>query len=247
MGTVDSGTNRQGDRRGSTHRGRGRDRDRMVVARHRSGRRRSHRHRASRGVRQRLGNVTIRAADVERTSIHLRFDYQWSKPEAEDGYRMEGDTLVLDGCGWNCDVDYEVVVPRGTAVTGDADAGNIELDGVASADVRADAGNVEVRDVDGSVKVEADAGNVTGDGLRSPVEADADAGNIELELDDPANVTAKADSGTIELTVPDVGYRVDVSVDSGGQDVRVREDPDSAYVLDLHADSGDVSVRAGAR
>lgn len=193
------------------------------------------------------GNVTIRAAEVERTSIRMQFDYQWGKPEAEDGYQMEGDKLVLVGCGWNCDVDYEVVVPRGTAVTGDADAGNIELYGVASADVRADAGNITVRDVDGSVKAEADAGNVAGDGLRGPIEADADAGNIELTLDSPANVTAKADSGTIELTVPDVGYRLDVSVDSGGQDVGVREDPDSEYVLDLDADSGDVSVRAGER
>lgn len=175
------------------------------------------------------GNVTIRAADVEQTSIRLDFDYQWSEPEAEDGYQMEGDKLVLDGCGWNCDVNYDVVVPRGTAVTGDADAGNIVVEGVASADVR------------------ADAGNITGDGLRGPVEADADAGNIEVQLDDPANVTAKADSGTIELTVPDVGYRLNVSVDSGGQDVGVREDPNSDYVLDLDADSGDVSVRAGER
>lgn len=91
------------------------------------------------------GNMSIRAADVERTEIHQRFEYTWSKPEADDGYQMDGDTLVLDGCGWNCEVDYEVVVPRGTAVTGDADAGNIELDGVASADVRADSGDVVVR------------------------------------------------------------------------------------------------------
>lgn len=79
------------------------------------------------------GNISIRAADVERTEIHQRFEYSWSKPEADDGYEMDGDTLVLDGCGWNCEVDYEVVVPRGTRVTGDADAGNIELDGVVRA------------------------------------------------------------------------------------------------------------------
>lgn len=86
------------------------------------------------------GNISIRAADVERTEIHQRFEYSWSKPEADDGYEMDGDTLVLDGCGWNCEVDYEVVVPRGTRVTGDADAGNIELDGVASGDVVVRAG-----------------------------------------------------------------------------------------------------------
>lgn len=189
------------------------------------------------------GSVSVRADDVETTTVHQRFRYHWNEPDT--AFAVEDGTLELAGCGWQCDVDYEVVVPLGTTVRGSADSGSIELDGVSGVDVSADSGNVTLSGVTGPIKADADSGNVSGEDVSGPIEVQADSGNVELTLAEPGDVTAQADSGSIELTLPDVAYRVSSRVDSGSEEIDVRTDPDSPYLLDLDADSGNIEVRIG--
>lgn len=187
------------------------------------------------------GDVTVRAEDVDTTTVRQRFDYTWNTPD--DAFEVDDGTLTLSDCGWNCTVAYEVVVPLGTTVHGEVDSANLTLHGVSDVDVRADSGDIILRDIDGTVRAEADSGDVHGEGLRGEVEASADSGNVQLQLDVPADVTAEADSGDIELTVPAADYRVDGETDSGSRDIDVRQDPDAPYTLRLDSDSGDVVAR----
>ncbi len=189
------------------------------------------------------GDVSIRAEDVETTTVNQELRYHWDEPDT--AFEVKDGTLELDGCGWRCDVSYEVVVPLGTTVSGSVDSGSIVLDGVADVDVDADSGSITLSDIDGSVVADADSGSITGNGLSGPIEVDADSGKIELALNKPSDVTAQADSGSIELTVPDVAYNVSSQVDSGGEEIDVRTDPDSPHLLDLDADSGSITVRTG--
>ncbi|MPY79195.1 MAG: DUF4097 family beta strand repeat protein [Actinophytocola sp.] len=189
------------------------------------------------------GNVSVRADDVETTTVHQRFRYHWNEPDT--AFTVEDGTLELNGCGWQCDIDYEVVVPLGATVSGTANSGNIELDGVSGVDVSADSGHVTLSGVDGPIKADADSGNISGEDVSGPIEVQADSGNIELTLAEPGDITARADSGTIELVLPDVAYQVSSQVDSGSEEIDVRTDPDSPYVLDLDADSGSIEVRTG--
>lgn len=187
------------------------------------------------------GDVSVRADDVSTTTVRQRFRYSFGTPD--DGFSLEDGTLRLADCGWQCSVDYDVVVPRGTTVHGKLDSGDLTLDGVAGVQVHADSGTITMRNVDGTVKVEADSGDVRGHGLRGPVEAHADSGDVVLHLAAPDSVTADADSGDVELTVPSASYRVTGSTDSGERTITVPTDPGSPFVLDLSSDSGDVTVR----
>lgn len=189
------------------------------------------------------GKVSVRAEDVETTTVHQRFQYHGSEPDT--AFTVEDGTLELTGCGWQCDVDYEVVVPLGTAVSGEVDSGSIELDGVAEVNVSTDSGKITLSDIEGPVTADADSGSISGDGLTGPIEVNADSGKIDLTLAEPGDITAQADSGSIELTLPDVAYLVSSQVDSGKEEIDVRTDPDSPYALDLDADSGNIEVRIG--
>ena len=205
-------------------------------------------------------SVSIRAGDVTTTTVHQRVSYRWNEPG--ETVRVDGDQLVLAGCGWNCDVKYEVVVPKGTTVTGKVDSGDVELDGVASADVSADSGDVKIRNVAGAVTAkadsgdvelngigqdvmaQADSGNITGDGLRGKVGAQVSSGSVKLRLDVAQDVVARADSGNVELTVPQDRYRVEGATDSGSRDIGVTTDSAATKLLRVDSDSGDVTVRA---
>lgn len=169
------------------------------------------------------GSVTVRAAEVATTTVRQTFRYSWG--DHGDGTSLEGGTLRLDDCGWQCSVDYEVVVPLGTTVRGKVNSGNLDLDGVAEVAVEVDSGNVTVRNVEG------------------PVKANADSGDVVLRLAVPGSVTASADSGNVELIVPPASYRVTGDTDSGDRTITVPQDPTSEFVLDLESDSGDVTVR----
>jgi DUF4097 and DUF4098 domain-containing protein YvlB len=168
------------------------------------------------------GDVRITASDVTTTSVHERFHYSGSRPD--HAYQLEGAQLVLAGCGHDCTVDYEVVVPRGTTVNGSAKSGDVVLDGVVGTDVTSNSGEVRVTDAAGPVKVHANSGD------------------IEIGLASPQDVHADANSGSVTVTVPADRYRVDVRTRSGDQDVAIPTDPAGAHVLDLQANSGDVRV-----
>lgn len=189
------------------------------------------------------GKVSVHAEDVETTTVHQRFHYHGSEPDT--AFTVEDGTLELTGCGWRCDVDYEVVVPLGTAVSGEVDSGSIELDGVAEVNVSTDSGKITLSDIEGPVTADADSGSISGDGLTGPIEVDADSGKIDLMMAEPGDITARADSGSIELTLPDVAYQVSSQVDSGKEEIEVRTDPGSPHVLNLDADSGSIEVRVG--
>ena len=98
------------------------------------------------------GDVTVRSKDgATETEIRRRVEYpkDTDKPGGVS-HRMEGSTLVLDGCGSRCSVDYEVTVPsKDVRITGRNSSGDVLLEGVASVEVEIGSGDATVRDVAG--------------------------------------------------------------------------------------------------
>ncbi|PXY38395.1 DUF4097 family beta strand repeat-containing protein [Prauserella flavalba] len=171
------------------------------------------------------GDVLVRAEEgAETTTVRQRFSYRWGEPE--EAYEVRDGTLVLAGCGSWCSVDYEVIVPEGTTVSGSVDSGDVTLEDVSD------------------VRVQADSGDFTGTRLRGAVDVSVDSGDLTLTLDEPRDVKLAADSGDVEVTVPDGAYRVIGTTDSGDREIGVTQDPDASAVLDLSTDSGDVTVHA---
>ncbi|WP_232376437.1 DUF4097 family beta strand repeat-containing protein [Amycolatopsis aidingensis] len=207
------------------------------------------------------GDIAITVADVAETTVRQTFSYRFGKPE--DTFSITEGELYLGDCGWWCSVEYEVVLPRAAAVTGDLSSGALTLEGVASADVHGSSGDVRVRDVDGPVRVDVSSGdveltdigkeitvdtssgNIIGRDLRGAVTAEASSGDITLALTAAGDVRADASSGNIELTVPAGEYRVEGESNAGDRRIEVGRDSAAAHLLRLDTSSGDVTVKAG--
>lgn len=206
------------------------------------------------------GDVTIRAG--QQPGVHRLVHYDKDKPGVT--HRVEGNVLVLDGCHkTNCSVDYVVVVPPGTAITGVTESGRTELDDVASVNLRASSGDVivnkasgavnvdassglvQLTDVGGATAVQASSGDVRVEGARADVSVDAKSGTVQVRLAVAHNVKIRASSGDVRVSVPQDRYRVTTDADSGDVHNSVADDPQAANLLDLHTSSGDVSLTYG--
>jgi hypothetical protein len=206
------------------------------------------------------GDLTVKTGDTKQVEIRRMVRYRSNEPDTL--YKIEGTTLVLaTDCGNWCSVTFEVTAPKGVAVRGGGDSGNVNLSGVSTVDMTIDSGNITVTDATGKVTAQTDSGNVivrgatggvdlkTGSGnidadrLGGPQNtARADSGNIGLELITPGAVTAQADSGNIRVRVPSDSYQVDARTDSGRTNIEVPDLADGKHLLDLSTDSGNITV-----
>ncbi|WP_197043194.1 DUF4097 family beta strand repeat-containing protein [Saccharothrix sp. NRRL B-16314] len=193
---------------------------------------------------------------------HVRYPKDREKPEGVS-HRTEGSTLVLDGCGHNCSVDYEVTVPsKDVRITGTNDSGDVRLEGVAEVEVEIGSGNATVRDVAGVVRVDIGSGDldvagVGGDSqtlihsgnarladMRGAVTVDSSSGDVEVHTAAAVSVRAESGSGNLTVKVPKGAYKVNVVADSGDQEVEITDDPSASVELVLRSGSGDVTLRA---
>jgi hypothetical protein len=170
------------------------------------------------------GDVQIRTGDVQTTTIRQHFRYRGGQPG--DAFRVSGGQLVLSGCGNDCTVDFEVVVPRGSAVSGHSTSGDVTIEGAAATDVTARSGDVRIVDGAGPVKVQSNSGSVS------------------VRLAGPQNVQVDGHSGDVSAVVPPGHYRIVAETDSGDRKVDLAADPDGPYQLDLRTHSGDVTIDA---
>src|SRR5687767_12047743 len=58
------------------------------------------------------GDVTIRYQEgLSEAKVHRRVEHERDNKPSGVAHRVEGNTLVLDGCGNDCEINYEVLVP----------------------------------------------------------------------------------------------------------------------------------------
>ncbi|AXB46407.1 DUF4097 family beta strand repeat-containing protein [Amycolatopsis albispora] len=169
------------------------------------------------------GEVKIRVEPGAPVSLRRDVHYRGTRPG--HSHRVEGDTLVLDRCGDECSVNYDVVIPAALPVTGKAAAGNVTVTGAGATDVEASAGNVVLQQLAGAAKVHASAGNV------------------EVGLVTPADTTVKASAGKVTVTVPQGTYRVRTDANAGNSNVSVPNTPGAPHAVEVDASAGDVTVR----
>lgn len=208
--------------------------------------------------------VRSRAGGGGDTEIrrHVRYPKDRDRPEGVS-HRTEGSTLVLDGCGSNCSVDYEVTVPsKDVRITGTNDSGDVRLEGVAAVEVEIGSGNATVRDVAGVVRVDIGSGDldvadVDGDSqtlihsgnarladMRGAVTVDSGSGDVDVHTAAAVSVRAESGSGNLTVKVPKGAYKVNVDADSGDKEVQITDDPSASVELVLRSGSGDVTLRA---
>ena len=152
-------------------------------------------------VRTGSGDVSIRHVQgLSETKIHRRVGHEKNNRPTGIAHRVEGNTLVLDDCGDDCDINYDVQVPSADiTVQGDVGSGDATIEGLASVDYKASSGkfrawniagnvqitagsgDIEVRDVTGDVKAIASSGRFTASRVKGGVTADLGSGDIRLD------------------------------------------------------------------
>ncbi|MBP2339780.1 DUF4097 family beta strand repeat-containing protein [Saccharothrix coeruleofusca] len=217
-------------------------------------------------VQNGAGDVNVRHAEgVSAIEVHRLLQYPKGGDKPGATHRVEGDTLVLDGCGSNCSADYEVVLPdREARVVGDNGSGDVRVEGVAAVELTTGSGNTTLRTVTGAVRLENASGDVEvsdvgGDftgrmgsgrtrlsGMRGAVVLENDSGDTEVAMAEARPVRAEGGSGNLTVRVPQGTYRVEADAGSGDEHIGVTSDPNATVELVLRTRSGDLTVQSAA-
>ncbi|MFF7339057.1 DUF4097 family beta strand repeat-containing protein [Streptomyces sp. NPDC008163] len=197
--------------------------------------------------------VEVVPADVDEVQVTRRVD-GWvvlgSGPDPV--WKLEGDTLTLHvkckALISNCGSRHTVKVPRGLALTVDADNGKVTASKFTTPlKLHADNGGVVARDVSGPLDLKSDNGSVRAERVSSrSVVARSDNGSVQLGLTRvPDLVDADSDNGRIAIDLPagTTSYAVSASADNGHVDVKVPRSDSSRHVVKAHSDNGGVAVR----
>jgi putative adhesin len=163
---------------------------------------------------------------------------------------------------FNCDLSFELRVPRGAHVTADTSSGDVKIEMV-SGPVRVEAasGSVSLRDDTGEAHLHAASGDISIEGSGALVDAVTSSGDIEAtkltgsvnfvassgelkadfsRIDGAKSVRMESSSGDVSLIVPrGAGFKVEANTTSGSIDSNLR--------LPIHErDSGaDVAAQVG--
>ena len=194
------------------------------------------------------GGVFVRGVEgatgitLERT-IRYRGDRTF-----QDTHSVEGDTLVLGGCGRNCSVKYTLEVPAGLDVSGHTENGEIDLTLVHDVDVETSNGRITLDGVTGTIRVSTSNGRIEGSGLEGDggIDASTSNGAIDLQLEVAQDVEARTSNGSIDLSVPDGSYRVNAETSNGRTDIAVPNDSSGEFTLDLSTSNGSITVESSS-
>ncbi|NKE55610.1 DUF4097 domain-containing protein [Lentzea sp. PSKA42] len=203
------------------------------------------------------GNVSIRFQQgLTETKIHRRVEHEKNNKPTGLSHRVEGTSLVLDTCGNDCTVNYEILVPSADiTLLGDVGSGDLTAEGLASVEYKTGSGRIVVRDIPGDVKATAGSGDFEATRVGGAVTADLHSGRISLDavkgkmlvstssgdIDGIAldnEVIADASSGRVELTFSSARS---VRVDTGSGDVTVRV-PGGPYKVNGSSGNGDRTI-----
>ncbi|WP_143466549.1 DUF4097 family beta strand repeat-containing protein [Lentzea kentuckyensis] len=184
------------------------------------------------------GDVSIRYQQgLTETRIHRKVEHGRDNKPTGVSHRVEGTTLVLDTCGNDCEINYQIVVPNADiAVVGEVGSGDVNFDGVASVDFLTGSGRVNVRDISGDVKVKTGSGDFTATRVGGTVTGDLGSGRIELDAI-KGKTLAHTSSGDIEGTA--LENQVVADTGSGRIDLRLS----AAKSVQVDTGSGDITLR----
>jgi hypothetical protein len=203
------------------------------------------------------------ASDVRLTSapagsplqVRARVTEGLRTPERDVRRRGDGTLALSSSCpilfSGNCDVDYEIAVPAGTAVRVDGNGGDVVAEDLVSTlavDLDSSGGDISAIDVTApELRLSSSGGDVDASGVRAgAVDAGSSGGDVSLSLRTPPDrLDATSSGGDVELVLPDEAYRIDATSSGGDVDDQdVRNDPSSPRIIRARSSGGDVRIEA---
>lgn len=121
-------------------------------------------------------------------------------------------TLILDGCGWFCQVQYEVTVPVGTDLSGRMAIGDVTAANVGAVHLVIATGDVQLSGPTGEVVVQTGTGQVQVTSPKSSTSVTTGTGRITITN---ASGPVTATTGTGQITITDAGGPVTATTGTG--------------------------------
>jgi hypothetical protein len=176
------------------------------------------------------GDVTVRAGGP-RGTVEVTRTTRSSNALADLGpTSWQGSTLTLN-CATGCDIDYEIRVPAGVAVTAQTGSGDVELEG-----------NL------GQVSLQTGSGDVDADiATTSSLTTSTGSGDMALRFGSaPSLISADSGSGDVDIQVPNgQRYDVDSQTGSGDTDIVVQRQDAADHRIHVKTGSGDITISGG--
>jgi hypothetical protein len=160
---------------------------------------------------------------------------------------VSGDTLrVAFDCWQDSGGRIKIFAPSSVVVASLAsDAGNVDVkDLEGQLAITADAGELRLANLRGQLTLRTDAGNISGTAMSDVCTAYADAGNITLKLlAPPLSLDVGTDAGDIWIDVPAGAYDIATELDAGSRSIAsLTVDPTSPSKIKAKTDAGDVHI-----
>lgn len=156
--------------------------------------------------------------------------YSTTPPTAS--HTVNGSALTLGYTCKNeilCSVNYDITVPRGTAVHANGGQGTVTLNSLS-----------------GPVTARTGTGLINASSLTSPtavLKSSVSGGVIATFRAVPASVTASAGAGSIVLSVPDsAAYKINADAVVGTSTIGVRRSPASPHAITARTDLGGITI-----
>ena len=213
-------------------------------------------------------SAVIRMVDDPTYTVErvVHFDGPATGPEPGPSHRLDGTTLVLDGCHLpDCYFAYTVTVPFGTAVRGKAGSGATTVESASEVNLESGTGTVGLIDIAGPVRIKSGSGPVTLDDIRGnvvvetgsgPIEGEALAGSatvvesgsgpIDLTFATVQTISATSGSGSVNLAVAPGRYRVLTDHEPSRTEVGIASDPGADTAVFVGPGSGRVTVTSAS-
>lgn len=198
-------------------------------------------------VDHRIGSVSIVHGNAVTVARTLRMSTGKSPTErtTEDGTTLHvGATCPASFNADVCSADYRITVPAAVAVTVEAGANAVTVDGIsAQVDVTTDSGPLTLRGV-AAVRAVTESGRVSiQQSAPGRLDVRSDSGSMAIGLRPGSPLTATASSGDIRITTPAAGgsFQVVARATSGRVSVHARQSA-SGTPMRLTTDSGDITV-----
>jgi uncharacterized protein involved in outer membrane biogenesis len=185
-------------------------------------------------VRADAGDVDVRAGLTGDVVLTRRDAWTVNRPTISEHY-ADGVLTIRTRCGGlrgvlRCRSDLRIDAPPEVDVA-----------------VRTEAGDVDLRGLNGRADVQTTSGDIRTHRLEPvTVKALTDAGNVSLDLfGEPARTEAESNGGNVRVTVPYGPYRVDANTKAGNVKVEglIRDDL-APQAIDALTNAGDITVRA---
>jgi hypothetical protein len=194
----------------------------------------------------RLGNIDVTGGEQSHVSVTERLSFRGPVPQIT--HRVSGGTLTLAGnCpgSQTCRLDYDIHVPSAIPVKISADAGAIQLNGLAGqVTAHTNAGDISLSALSGAIEVTDHAGSIRGQVSSAHAALSSTVGGIDVSFfTAPAALTARTTVGSVTLHVPgDVSYAIDAHSSVGSTRISVRAASASPHSITARTGTGSVTI-----